>query len=53
MGILAGPDLDQVGPDERHDGCHLSDAGLTHSARLWLDVVKEARPVLAKPRLAV
>lgn len=53
MGILAGPDLDQVGVDERYDACHLADTGLNHCARLWLDVIREARPVLSKPRLGV
>lgn len=53
MGILAGPDLDQVGIDERYDACHLSDVGLNHCARLWLDVIRDAKPVLPKPRLGV
>ena len=53
LGVLAGPDLDQVGIDERYDACHLSDIGLSHCARLWLDVIRDAKPVLLKPRVAV
>lgn len=38
-GILAGPDLDLVGRDERFDGCHFSAAGLQHAAALWCEVL--------------
>lgn len=34
-GILPGPDIDQIGRDERYDGCHLSAVGLRHAAELW------------------
>lgn len=40
-GILAGPDTDTIGPDGRHDGCHLSQAGLERCAELWFDVLRE------------
>lgn len=53
LGILAGPDLDQVGAGERYDGCHFSDVGLNHCAHLWLGVIRDARPVLLKPRFLV
>lgn len=53
LGVLAGPDLDQVGVDERYDGCHFSDIGLNHCASLWLDVIRNARSVLLKPRFLV
>jgi hypothetical protein len=33
--ILPGPDIDQIGHDQRYDGCHLSAAGLTRAAELW------------------
>ena len=33
--ILAGPDIDLIGRDERYDGCHLSATGLRHAAELW------------------
>jgi hypothetical protein len=38
-GILAGPDIDTIGIDERWDGCHLSTAGLVKAAELWLAAI--------------
>jgi hypothetical protein len=38
-GILAGPDLDLVGRDERFDGCHFSAGGLQHAAALWYEAL--------------
>lgn len=38
-GILAGPDIDRVGRDERYDGCHFSAAGLRHAAELWYETL--------------
>jgi Carbohydrate esterase, sialic acid-specific acetylesterase len=38
-GIFAGPDIDQIGANERYDGCHMSAAGLRHAAELWYDTL--------------
>ncbi|MFZ3359809.1 MAG: sialate O-acetylesterase [Xanthobacteraceae bacterium] len=38
-GILAGPDIDRVGRDERYDGCHFSVDGLRHAAELWYEAL--------------
>jgi hypothetical protein len=38
-GILAGPDIDTIGRDGRHDGCHLSADGLWRAAALWCDTI--------------
>jgi hypothetical protein len=34
-GILPGPDLDQLGPDQRWDDCHFSVSGMDKAADLW------------------
>ncbi len=39
QGILAGPDLDMIGPDERWDRCHFSVNGLNRAAELWFDIL--------------
>ena len=36
LGIFAGPNTDALGPDERIEGCHFSDAGLQKHADLWV-----------------
>jgi hypothetical protein len=41
-GIRAGPDTDQIGRDERFDGCHFSAAGLRHAAELWYEALCRA-----------
>ena len=35
--ILAGPDLDVIGLNQRWDQCHFSTTGLDKAARLWLE----------------
>lgn len=35
-GVVAGPDIDSVGIEDRFDGCHLSAGGLDKAAALWL-----------------
>ena len=47
-GVVAGPDTDVIGADERSDGCHFSTAGLDHCAALWLDVLTKWRDFLKK-----
>jgi hypothetical protein len=41
-GILAGPDLDVLGPDQRWDGCHFSVSGMERAADLWFDALAAA-----------
>ena len=36
-GIWQGPDTDTLGPEFRHDGCHMSTRGLEAHAQLWMD----------------
>jgi len=43
LGIFAGPDTDQLGPEYRYDGCHFSDQGLEAHAQLWLEVIRAHR----------
>ncbi|HWG06272.1 MAG TPA: sialate O-acetylesterase, partial [Beijerinckiaceae bacterium] len=38
-GIKAGPDIDQIGRNERFDDCHLSEAGLRRAAELWYEAL--------------
>jgi len=40
LGIFAGPDTDQLGPEYRYDGCHFSDQGLEMHAQMWLEVIR-------------
>lgn len=40
LGIMAGPDTDQIGPSDRYDGCHMSESGLDKHARLWFEILK-------------
>jgi hypothetical protein len=40
LGIFAGPDTDQLGPEYRYDGCHFSDQGLDAHAQMWLEVIR-------------
>ena len=44
-GILAGPDTDAIGAEDRFDGCHMAETGLIKHANLWVDalVVREER----------
>ncbi len=43
-GVLAGPDLDVIGVDDRWDGCHLSARGLDKAAELWHQTLTGAGP---------
>jgi hypothetical protein len=36
LGILPGPDTDQIGPEHRFDGCHMTESGLIKHAEMWL-----------------
>jgi len=42
-GILAGPDLDVIGLDERWDGCHFGASGLDKAAELWFEIIAPKR----------
>lgn len=42
-GILAGPDMDQLGFAERYDGCHFSTEGLERAAQLWQEAVRAGK----------
>jgi hypothetical protein len=44
VGVVAGPDLDVIGPSKRWDGCHFSAAGLEDAAQLWVECLS-GRPV--------
>ena len=48
-GIVAGPDIDTIGPDGRHDGCHLSILGLQQAVALWLETIERNRHLLLAP----
>ena len=39
-GILSGPDIDRIEPNERYDGCHLSAAGLQSAAQMWYEALR-------------
>ena len=39
LGILAGPDIDLIGLEDRYDGCHFSTAGLRRAAQMWSDAL--------------
>jgi len=41
LGIFAGPDTDQLGPEYRFDECHFSNAGLDAHADMWLQVMRD------------
>ncbi len=43
LGIFAGPDTDQLGPEYRYDGCHFSEHGLDMHAQMWLEVIRAHR----------
>jgi len=47
-GILAGPDTDTIGLDDRWDGCHLSAVGLQKAAELWFSAITSAK-TLGRP----
>jgi Carbohydrate esterase, sialic acid-specific acetylesterase len=37
--ILAGPDTDMIGAEDRFDGCHMAESGLIKHADLWFEVL--------------
>ena len=39
LGIFAGPDIDEIGLEGRHDGCHFNEQGLQRAAELWLGAI--------------
>lgn len=39
LGILAGPDTDTIGGEDRYDGCHMAESGLIKHARLWAETL--------------
>lgn len=39
LGILAGPDTDVIGFEDRFDNCHMKESGLIKHAALWADVL--------------
>lgn len=43
-GVLAGPNTDLIGPDDRFDGCHFSGRGLARAADGWLAALTPRRP---------
>lgn len=38
-GILAGPDTDAIGIEDRFDNCHMKESGLVKHARMWAEVL--------------
>jgi Carbohydrate esterase, sialic acid-specific acetylesterase len=48
LGILAGPDTDTIGIQDRFDGCHMAETGLIKHANLWVEALSAAAP--AKPQ---
>jgi hypothetical protein len=47
LGTFLGPDTDQIGPADRYDGCHMSEAGVKKQAEMWADVITKLAPMLA------
>jgi hypothetical protein len=39
IGILAGPDTDTIGIEDRFDGCHMAESGLIKHAGLWVEAL--------------
>ena len=39
---LAGPDLDRIGPEQRHERCHFAPDGQAEAVRLWLAALRGA-----------
>ena len=45
LGILAGPDTDTIGPEDRFDRCHMAETGLIKHAQLWVKAITETPPI--------
>ena len=39
LGILAGPDTDVIGVEDRFDECHMAESGLIKHANLWIEAL--------------
>lgn len=49
LGVFAGPDIDEIGLEGRHDGCHFNEIGLQRAAELWLKAIAAPRNRAWKP----
>ena len=38
-GILAGPNTDAIGTEDRFDNCHMNESGLIKHARMWAEIL--------------
>jgi Carbohydrate esterase, sialic acid-specific acetylesterase len=43
LGTYCGPDTDQIGPEDRFDGCHMSETGVHKQALMWADAIAALR----------
>jgi Carbohydrate esterase, sialic acid-specific acetylesterase len=43
-GILAGPDSDVIGLDERWDKCHMDEHGVERHAQMWFEALRRDEP---------
>ncbi len=39
LGIMAGPDTDTIGLEDRFDDCHMAESGLIKHAAMWADIL--------------
>ena len=44
----AGPDLDRIGPEERHERCHFARSGQRRAVALWLEALRGNRDLRPK-----
>lgn len=42
-GVFAGPNTDEIGPDDRYDGVHFSGRGIERHADGWIQAIKAQR----------
>jgi Carbohydrate esterase, sialic acid-specific acetylesterase len=43
LGTFQGPDTDKIGPADRFDGCHMSEAGACKQALMWAEAIAAVR----------
>jgi hypothetical protein len=43
LNTFLGPDTDQIGYEDRFDGCHMSETGAQRQAEMWADAIAKVR----------
>jgi hypothetical protein len=46
LGTFLGPDTDQIGSEDRYDGCHMSESGVRKQAEMWADAIATLKQAL-------